>query len=34
MSTVLSLLGRHEEAQELYQEAQFFMSLFNKRQPG
>lgn len=34
MSTVLGLLGRHEEAQEHYQEAQFFMSLFNKRQSG
>jgi len=34
MSTVLDLLGRHEEAQEHYQEAQFFMSLFNKRQSG
>lgn len=34
MSTVLGLLGRHEEAQEYYQEAQYFMSLFNKRHSG
>lgn len=34
MSTVLELLGRHEEAQEHYQEAQYFMSLFNKNQSG
>jgi len=31
MSTIFGLLGRHEEGQEHYQEAQFFMSLYNKR---
>lgn len=34
MSTILGLLERHDEAQEHYQEARYFMSLFDMRQSG
>lgn len=34
MSTVFGLLGRNEEGREHYQEAEDFMSLFNKRHSG